>query len=239
MACLASPIATVGPEAVGQQLRRRWHRVRRRPRSGGSSPSPPLRRRRPSRRAAACDFARARPTSRGSSQVEPESGLKPRSTNGSQNTASAAATVKSAASARLQPRPAAQPRTLHTTGSWMVWTSSITRWAVWGIRRTRSPVRGRSPPLVRPQSTPEQKSVPAPWIWIARSESSVAASVRRFDEGLDHRLAQRVAPRRAIERRRAGCRPPGTSSPHRRQSPLTPPFPRYTVRPTVLLSCTS
>ena len=47
------------------------------------------------------------------------------------------------------------------------------------MRRTMSPVRGRSSVLllVATQSTPEQKSSPAPWMWMARSESSVAASV--------------------------------------------------------------
>ena len=42
----------------------------------------------PFRRAAASVLARASPASRGSSQVDPESGLKPRATNGSQKTAS-------------------------------------------------------------------------------------------------------------------------------------------------------
>ena len=49
---------------------------------------------------------------------------------------------------------------------------------VWGMRRTRSPVRGRWPPeLVATQSAPAQKSSPAPRMWMARSDSSVAASV--------------------------------------------------------------
>ncbi len=55
----------------------------------------------------------------------------------------------------------------------MVATSSMTRWAVCGIRRTRSPVRGRrSESLVATQSAPVQKSSPDPVIAMARSESS-------------------------------------------------------------------
>ena len=57
------------------------------------------------------------PTNRGSSQVAPESGQNPRAANGSQNTASSAATAKSADQRQLQPRPTANPRTLQTTGS--------------------------------------------------------------------------------------------------------------------------
>ncbi len=73
--------------------------------------------------------ARATPTRRGSSQVAPLSGVKPRSVNGSQNVASVAATVKSAASASWKPMPAAQPCTRHTTGVCTSSISGISRWA--------------------------------------------------------------------------------------------------------------
>ena len=56
--------------------------------------------------------------------------------------------------------------------------SSITRCAAWGMRRTRSPVRGRCPPLWwRPSRRPRRSRRPAPRMWIARNESSAAASV--------------------------------------------------------------
>ena len=117
MACLASPIATVGPEASrsssssvavssSSSATASWIS----PHCAASDPvtfSP----------SSSMRLARLTPASRGSSQVAPESGLKPRSTKGSHNVASASATVKSAARARLAPRPTAQPRSLHTTGS--------------------------------------------------------------------------------------------------------------------------
>ncbi len=62
-------------------------------------------------------MARATPTSRGTSQVAPLSGVKPRFTKGSQKRLSSAATVKSEAKAIWQPSPAAQPCTAATTGS--------------------------------------------------------------------------------------------------------------------------
>ena len=73
-----------------------------------------------SRPSSSSSRARTSPTRRGSSHVAPLSGVNPRSTNGSQNRRVGAATQKSAASASLNPMPAAQPCTSQTTGIWML-----------------------------------------------------------------------------------------------------------------------
>lgn len=125
---------------------------------------------------AAIPWPTATPTSLGTSQLAPLSGVKPRVTNGSQKRLSSAAMVKSAASASWQPRPAAQPRTAHTTGSWTSKSIAIRRCACSGVRRCRLPGRGFwTDALEATQSEPEQKSAPEPVSRMARSESSVAA----------------------------------------------------------------
>ena len=117
MACLASPIATVGPDASrsssssvavssSSSATASWIR----PHCAASDPltcSP----------SSSIRLALLTPASRGSSQVAPESGVNPRSMNGSHTVASDVATVKSAASATLAPSPTAHPRNRHTTGS--------------------------------------------------------------------------------------------------------------------------
>ena len=103
-----------GHRAVDHRPTRRPRRRRRRGRAGAARGRAPRRR------------------DAGSSHVAPLSGVKPRSTNGSQKRASSAATVKSAASASWNPMPAAQPRTVHTTGTC---TSHEQRDQAVGLRR--------------------------------------------------------------------------------------------------------
>ena len=80
-------MATVAPAAARRPARRRRRRARRRARRGGSSPR--RRRRAPvtGRPSSSISLARATPTRRGSSQVAPLSGVKPRLVNGSQKRA--------------------------------------------------------------------------------------------------------------------------------------------------------
>ena len=110
--------------------------------------------------------------------MAPLSGVKPRWRNGSQNRADSAAIVKSAASASWNPMPAAQPRTAHTTGSWISVSRAMSRCAWTGVRRWIEPVRGRvpSPAFLATQSAPEQKSSPAPRSSTTRRSSSVDAA---------------------------------------------------------------
>ena len=93
------------------------------------------------------------------------------------------------------------------------------------MRRTRSPARGRCPPeLVATQSAPAQKSSPSPRMWMARNESSAAASVSASTKCVDHRMAQRIAPGRAIEREPQNRAVPAAWSPRRQRSrPLDSP----------------
>ena len=151
-----------------------------------------------SRPSSSSSRARTSPTRRGSSQVAPLSGVKPRSVNGSQNRASSAAIVKSAASASWNPMPAAHPRTSHTTGTC---TSQQQRdragapasaaGAGCCRRAACAPIAGRA--LRATMSAPPQKWSPAPSSTITRTRSSVPARVERVDE------------RRASSRRRARC----------------------------------
>ena len=223
---------------AGPAAPRRRRRVRPRSRSGGSGPSRRRRRRSPSRRAAASRLARARPTSRGSSQVEPESGLKPRVEErlpehrvvGGDGEVGGQGQIAAQAD-----RPAPHPA--HHRQVDACATSSITRLAVCGMRRTRSPVRGRWPPLlVATQSAPAQKSSPAPRMWMARSESSVAASVSTSTNAsiIGWLNELRRDGRSSVSRR---TRRRAMPSPSRRrrppESPSNPPFRIYTVSHTV------
>ena len=158
----------------------------------GSCPSRRRPRRSPSRRAAAsAGPARRRPAGAAATST-PESGLKPRARNGSQNTASSVATVKSAARARLQPKPTAQPRTVHTTGSAMVCTSSID--AVWpcDAQRLRASHRGRRCAGLRSLRSrpPEIRGHPV----RARAEVVACAA------NVDRRAVRRRWPRRSGRR---------------------------------------
>ena len=130
---------------AGRRARRRWRRARPRARRGGPSPSSAASAPSTTRPSSSISRARTSPMRRGSSQVAPLSGVKPRSTNGIQKRASSAATVKSAASARLRPMPAHQPCTRHTTGVCVVRISGISRCACDGSRRWMLPTRGSSP----------------------------------------------------------------------------------------------
>ena len=164
---------------AGPAVPRRRRRDRPGRRRRGSAPSP--RRRVPSTfsPSSSIRLARARPTSRGSSHVAPESGLKPlvderlpehRVVGGHGEVGG----EREVAAEARRPSPA---RRTPRAGGWCA-TSSTSRWDVWGMRRTRSPVRGRWPPeLVATQSAPAQKSSPSPRMWMARNESSAAASV--------------------------------------------------------------
>ena len=146
-------------------------------------------------------LARARPTSRGSSHVAPESGLKPRVTNGSQNTASSAATVKSAASARLQPRPTAQPRTVHTTGRWMV-CDELDQ-PMRGVGDATDQIAGARPLAAGIGGDPvgAGAEVVAFAANVDGPQRVVGGGRRqRVDERVDHRMAQRVTPCRPVER---------------------------------------
>ena len=110
--------------------------------------------------------------------------------------ASSAATVKSAARARWQPRPAAQPRTAQTTGSCD------------GGDELDQPVRGRAGcagqiagaralgrrVLVATQSAPAQKSSPAPRDVDGPQRVVGGRGVEDVDEIVDHQVAQRVTP---------------------------------------------
>ena len=124
-------------------------------------------------------LARATPTSRGSSQVAPLSGVKPRLTKGSQNRLSSAATVKSEARAIWHPSPAAQPCTAHTTGSCISKSRAMMRCAWSGVRRCTLPVRGFSP--VRVAGHP------------VGAGAEVVAGAREHDD------PQRVVGRRGLE----------------------------------------
>ena len=66
--------------------------------------------------------ARARPTSRGSSQVPPQSGTRPILLKAWMKLALRAATTRSQHSARLAPAPAATPLTAAITGTGIVRT---------------------------------------------------------------------------------------------------------------------
>ncbi|MCG3189996.1 MAG: hypothetical protein LKCHEGNO_02548 [Burkholderiaceae bacterium] len=62
-------------------------------------------------------IALARPTSRGSSQVPPQSGTRPIFENAWMKTADRAATTRSQPSAKFAPAPAATPLTIAITGT--------------------------------------------------------------------------------------------------------------------------
>ncbi len=85
--------------------------------------------------------------------------MKPRWANGSHTRASSATTRKSAAAARCRPMPATQPRAATTTGTCVVHTAGMSRWAWVGSRRWIDPTRGRgAPSALRPtMSNPQQK----------------------------------------------------------------------------------
>jgi len=68
--------------------------------------------------------ARGRPTRRGSSQVPPQSGIRPILANAWMKLAERAASAMSQQNARLAPAPAATPLTAHTTGTGMDWMRS-------------------------------------------------------------------------------------------------------------------
>ena len=122
--------------------------------------------------------ARTSPTRRGSIHEVPLSGVKPLPTNGAQNRASSAATVKSEASARFSPMPAAHPLTTLTIGTWVRSMRGMRRLAWAGRRRWMLPTRGLDPPaaLRATMSNPEQKSGPAPVSTMARTSSSRPAA---------------------------------------------------------------
>ena len=107
---LGEPERHRGPvRQCGEQLGHRAGSTRRTAPRGGRGPTPAASVPASSRPSSSSSRARGSPTSRGSSQVAPLSGVKPRALKGSQNRASSAATVKSAASANWNPMPAAQP----------------------------------------------------------------------------------------------------------------------------------
>ena len=202
-ACLASPIATVGPG--GQPLEQLLGGVVEfgpAYRLVDQSPVGRIASRPPSHRAAASAWPAPAPTSRGSSQVEPESGLKPRSTNGSQNTASVAATVKSAASARLQPNPTAHPCTLHTTGSWML--CDQLDHAVGGMGNPPHQIAGAGAlpaGIVGGHPVGAGAEVVSGAPDVDRAQRIVGGGIgQRVDQSPDHQVGQRVTPGWAIER---------------------------------------
>src|SRR6266540_6392851 len=175
---LVRPSATVGPAARRAASSRAAEATRSAstaewisPQAAASSPDS-------SRPSISSSYARAMPTSRGSSHVPPLSGVKPRRANGSQNRASRAATQKSAATARWKPMPAAHPRTAQTTGTWTEHSSGTNRCACTGSRSWMLQTRGRASAgsLRLTRSNPEQKSSPSPLNRTARTCSSWFAS---------------------------------------------------------------
>ena len=192
----SGPLASVRDELVGRA---------RRARRAGTAPVDRCPTRRPRRRRRArpsrsISRARTSPTRRGSSQVAPLSGVKPRSANGSQKRASSAATVKSAASARWRPMPAAQPahradhRDLHVeqrAGS----AGGPATAAGAGCCPTRG-LRVAAGALRATMSAPPQKCSPAPASRMTRTASSRPA-----------RSTASIEPRTSSRRRsRCACR---------------------------------
>ena len=200
------PSATVGPAAsCATTSPATWRRPPRPGPRGGRCPSRGLRRPTSSRPRSSSSRARATPTRRGSSHVAPLSGVKPRAANGSQNRASSAATVKSAASASWSPmpggpaphartRPAPAPRASAGSAG-----GPATAAGAGCCRRAGARVAGRRV-AGRRCRTPPQKWSPAP-------ASTIAAHRLVAPGGVDRR---RSAP--PPSRRRSRCASSGRSS---------------------------
>ena len=217
----ASPSATVGPvasrsttsstasssSAVGTA---RWIA----PHSAASAPATHA-------RAAAARAPARSPTRRGSNQVAPLSGVKPRSRT-------APRTGRRRRRRRSRPRarggtrcPPPTPDRAHDRRLDRRSRSGIKRCACDGRRRWMLPTRGRAPrsALRATMSKPQQKCSPAPSSRMTRTASSCSASVDRRRSGrVHHRVGDRVALLGPIEREpeharvRVDARGPATDS---------------------------
>src|SRR5918996_1126374 len=115
---------------------------------------------------------------RGSSQVPPESGIRPILTKAWVKRASSAAIRMSQAAARDTPAPAATPFTAAITGFGVETTTGISRWydcSRCSRMSGRSPARYADSNSVR--SWPAQKPRPAPVTTMARASSSSRTEV--------------------------------------------------------------
>ena len=122
-------------------------------------------------------IARARPMLRASNQLDPPSGTSPIRANACRKNALSPHTTMSAASAKEQPTPAADPFTAETHGNGASRRRSI-RGLMW-LSRTLPESYGPSllrSPMPADRFAPEQNARPAPVSTMARAEPLIASS---------------------------------------------------------------